>query len=346
MTYGRFGGPVGSASAVCGRLSRIPIWQGDRLCNVAETSLQDRFAGLSRLKLFLALSRTPHGLLDMCTPAFGALLWLGYFPSLHIIIIGLVTTFAGYTAVYALNDIVDYKVDKEKASKVDLSNSGSDLDGVFVRHPMAQGLLTFREGIWWAMSWTILALIGALILNPVCVLIFAGGCALEAIYCLLWRVSPFRTFVSGAVKTSGAVAAVFAVDPDPSGMYLLCLFLMLFFWEIGGQNIPNDWSDAGEDRRLNAKTIPIQWGLKAASGIILGSIILTLSMSAIIFYFSRTAYAITFIILPLTAGCYLLLLPALKLSKSHERSHAMMLFNKASYYPLVMLLIVLIKILF
>ena len=68
------------------------------------------------------------------------------------------------------------------------------------------------------MSWTILALIGAFILNPVCVLIFAGGCALEAIYCLLWRVSPFRTFVSGAVKTSGAVAAVFAVDPDPSGM--------------------------------------------------------------------------------------------------------------------------------
>jgi len=313
---------------------------------VAETSLKDHFTGFSRLKLFLALSRTPHGLLDMCTPALSALLWLGHFPSPYVVIIGLVTTFAGYTAVYALNDIVDYQVDKEKAAKVGLSNSGSDLDGVFVRHPMAQGLLSFKEGLCWAMAWTILALIGAFILNPVCVLIFAGGYALEAIYCLLWRVSPLRTFVSGAVKTSGAVAAVFAVDPDPSGIYLLSLFLMLFFWEIGGQNIPNDWSDAPEDRRLNAKTIPIQWGLKAANGIILGAIILTLGMSAVIFYFSRTAYAITFIVLPLAAGCYLLLLPALKLSKSRERCHAMVLFNKASYYPLVMLLIVLIKIMF
>jgi 4-hydroxybenzoate polyprenyltransferase len=79
---------------------------------VPETSLQDHFTGLSRLKLFLALSRTPHGLLDMCTPAFGALLWLGHFPSPFIVIIGLATTFAGYTAVYALNDIVDYKVFK------------------------------------------------------------------------------------------------------------------------------------------------------------------------------------------------------------------------------------------
>jgi 4-hydroxybenzoate polyprenyltransferase len=79
---------------------------------VSDTSLPDQFTGVSRLKLFLALSRTPHGLLDMCTPAFGALLWLGHFPSFSVVVIGLVTTFAGYTAVYALNDIVDYKVDK------------------------------------------------------------------------------------------------------------------------------------------------------------------------------------------------------------------------------------------
>jgi 4-hydroxybenzoate polyprenyltransferase len=313
---------------------------------VPERSLQDHFTGFSRLKLFLALSRTPHGLLDMCTPAFGALLWLGHFPAPYIVIIGLATTFAGYTAVYALNDIVDYEVDKEKTTKVGLANPGSDLDSVFVRHPMAQGFLTFKEGLCWAMSWALLALIGAFILNPVCVLIFVGGCAFEAIYCLLWRVSPFRTFVSGAVKTSGAVAAVFAVDANPSGMYLLSLFLMLFFWEIGGQNIPNDWSDAAEDRRLNAKTIPIQWGLQVANGIILGSIILTLAMSAIVFYFSRIDYALPFIVLSLAAGCYLLLLPALKLSKTRERSQTMALFNKASYYPLALLLVVLINFLF
>jgi 4-hydroxybenzoate polyprenyltransferase len=51
-----------------------------------------------------------------------------------------------------------------------------------------------------------------------------------------------------------------------------------------------------------------------------------------------------FMILTLAAGCYLLLLPALKLFKTRERSQAMLLFNKASYYPLALLLIVLVKI--
>jgi len=284
--------------------------------------------------------------LDMCTPAFGALLWLGQFPSFFIVITGIFTTFAGYTAVYALNDVVDYKVDKEKAAQGGLSSSGSDLDGVLIRHPMAQGFLTFRQGVIWSAAWSLLALIGALILNPVCVLIFVGGCALETIYCLLWRVSPFRTFVSGAVKTSGAIAAVFAVDPNPSGIYLIFLFLLLFFWEIGGQNIPNDWSDYDEDRQMDAKTIPIRWGLPIANRIILVTICLTLGMGAIVFYFSRVSYGFIFVVLSLAVGGYLLLLPALKLNKSRRRSDAMALFNKASYYPLALLMIVLVKILF
>jgi 4-hydroxybenzoate polyprenyltransferase len=311
---------------------------------VPATSLQNHFSGFARLKLFLALSRTPHGLLDMCTPAFGALLWLGHFPSIGVIIIGLITTFAGYTSVYALNDVVDYKVDKEKAATVGLPNSDSDLDGVLVRHPMARGLLSLKEGLLWALAWALLALIGAFILNPVCVLIFVGGCVLEVIYCLLWRVSPFRAFVSGAVKTSGAIAAIFAVDPNPSGAYLVCLFLMLFLWEIGGQNIPNDWSDAAEDQQMDAKTIPIRWGPAVANGIILATLILTLGLSALVFNFARIADGIVFIILSLAAGSYLLLLPALTLSRTRERSDAMALFNKASYYPLVLLVIVLIKI--
>lgn len=310
---------------------------------LSETTLNDRFTGLGRLKLFFALSRTPHGLLDMCTPAFGALLWLGHLPSLSVIIIGLITTFAGYTAVYALNDVVDYKVDKEKAARGALARTGGDLDAVLVRHPMARGFLTFKEGLLWSLAWSMLALVGAWILNPVCVLIFAGGCALETIYCLLWRISPFRTFVSGAVKTSGAVAAVFAVDPHPSGMYLTALFLLLFFWEIGGQNVPNDWSDYDEDRQMNAKTIPIRWGLSIANRIILTTIVLALGMSAVIFYFSRVDYEWIFVVLSLAAGGYLLLMPALQLNSTRQGVQAMALFNKASYYPPVLLVIVLGK---
>ncbi len=310
---------------------------------MSESSIQNPFSGLSRLKLFWALSRTPHGLLDMCTPAFGALLWLGYFPSLSVISIGLITTFAGYTAVYALNDVIDYRVDKEKVAEVGLSDAGSDLDSIGVRHPMAQGLLSFKEGLLWAVAWGLLALIGAYILNPVCVLIFAGGCALEIIYCTLWRVSPFRTFVSGAVKTSGAIAAVFAVDPEPAPMFVVLLFLLLFFWEIGGQNIPNDWSDMEEDRLMRAKTIPVQWGMKAANAIIMATIILTLCMIVVIFYFSRARYGFLYMLVSFIITTYLLLLPALKLNKTRDKAQAMVLFNHASYFPLALLVVVVIK---
>jgi 4-hydroxybenzoate polyprenyltransferase len=281
----------------------------------------------------------------MCTPAFGALLWLGYFPSPTIIVIGLITTFAGYTAVYALNDLIDYRVDKEKVAEVGLSDAGSDLDSVGVRHPMAQGLLSFKEGLMWATAWGLVALVGAYLLNPVCVMIFVGGCALEAIYCTLWRISPFRTFVSGAVKTTGAIAAVFAVDPKPSPMFVLMLFLLLFFWEIGGQNIPNDWSDLDEDRRMRAKTIPVQWGVKAANATVMATIILALCMNVVIFYFSRARYGFVYLLVSLIITMYLLLLPALKLNKTRDKTQAMVLFNRASYFPLALLVVVVVKLL-
>ena len=77
-------------------------------------SVQNQFTGLARLKLYLALSRTPHVLLDMAAPALGALLWLGTFPSTEVTLIGLLTAFAGYTAVYGLNDVMDHRVDKRQ----------------------------------------------------------------------------------------------------------------------------------------------------------------------------------------------------------------------------------------
>jgi 4-hydroxybenzoate polyprenyltransferase len=280
----------------------------------------------------------------MCTPAFGALLWLGDFPPLQIIVVGLITTFAGYTAVYALNDVVDYRADKEKVAQGGIASPGSDLDGLLARHPMAQGLLSLKEGLFWAMAWALLALVGAYILNPVCVLIFLGGCALETTYCLLWRVSPLRALVSGIVKTSGAVAAVFAVDPNPALIYLVLLFLLLFFWEIGGQNIPNDWTDLDADRRLDAKTIPIRWGLAIASGIIMVTIVLALGLSGLLFYFSQIRSDHFFLTLALVVGGYLLLWPAISLHQTRTPSQAMVLFNKASYYPAVMLLVVVLQI--
>ena len=131
------------------------------------SSIAKQQNGISRVKLFLALSRTTHGLLDMATPAFAALLWLGAMPPLDIVLLGLLTTFAGYTAVYALNDVIDYRQDKEKIEKSILLER-NDLDAVWVRHPMAQDLLSFRAGLIWAIGWSAVAAVGAFLLNPIC----------------------------------------------------------------------------------------------------------------------------------------------------------------------------------
>ena len=281
----------------------------------------------------------------MCTPAFAALLWLGALPTAPFVLLGLITTFAGYTAVYALNDVVDYRVDREKAAAGGLASAGCDLDGVIVRHPMAQGLLSFREGLAWALFWSAVAVLGAFMLNPVCVIIFAGGCILEAVYCRLWRVSPYRTLVSGAVKTSGALAAVFAADPHPSFLFLTALFLTLFLWEIGGQNIPNDLTDLDEDRRMQARTLPICFGLGRAVLIAGACLAAAMVLTAVLFLISPLSNRPVFALLALAAACYLLIGPIMRLVRNKDRDAAMELFNRASYYPPAMLLIVLLGVL-
>lgn len=118
-------------------------------------------SALNQLRLFFALSRTPHGVLDIATPAVAALLWYGAFPPLRIILLGLITAFAGYTAVYALNDLVDYRVDKKKLERGGFRDTKNYLDAVLIRHPVACGLLTFKEALLWITGWALLALIGA-----------------------------------------------------------------------------------------------------------------------------------------------------------------------------------------
>ncbi|MFH2220497.1 MAG: UbiA family prenyltransferase [Pseudomonadota bacterium] len=301
------------------------------------------YTGLSRLNLFWALSRTPHGLLDMATPALGALLWLGRFPAFEVIVLGLLTAFAGYTAAYALNDVIDYRVDREKIRLYGDLDTACDLDAVMVRHPMAQGCLSFHEGVLWTAAWSTVAILGAYILNPVCVVIFVTGCILEAVYCLLLKVTHLRTLVSGGVKTAGAIAGVFAVDPNPSPVFLLILFFWLFSWEIGGQNVPNDLTDIEEDRRLCARTVPVRLGTAGASAIILGSLIVSAMLSLVVFHFSPIAFAFPFMVACAATGLCFFVLPAALLYTTGQPRYAMALFNMASYYPPAILVIVAVK---
>jgi len=301
--------------------------------------LQDetRWKGLRRLKLFFALSRTPHGLLDMATPGLAALLWLGGFPDSGTIAVGMMTVFAGYTAVYALNDVVDSRPDGEKVQRGGFRDSGNYLDAAILRHPLAHGMLSFKEALLWVLLWGLFAVLGAYLLNPLCVLIFSAGCTLEVIYCLMWKVSPLRVLVSGAVKTCGPIAAIFAVDPTPSSGMLATVFLWLFFWEMGGQNIPNDWAEIDEDRLFKARTVLVTYGPFVAAAMVLGCLSLAATMGFLVFW-QRLGLAPA--LSALFAGVFLLLPPAVNLFRKRSRSCALVVFNRASYYPLSLLSVV------
>ncbi|GBC59742.1 ubiquinone biosynthesis protein UbiA [Desulfonema ishimotonii] len=312
------------------------------------TSDAIRLTGFSRLKFFWALSRTPHALLDMTTPAFAACLWLGSFPPISVILLGLLTVFAGYTAVYALNDVVDFRVDRERIQQDTFQAkvcTADDLDAALTRHPMACGCLSFKQGLTWAISWGAVAFLGAYLLNPVCAAIFMAGCVLEAVYCRLFRVSPFRAFINGIVKTLGALAAVFAVDPNPSWVYLATLFMTIFMWELGGQNIPNDCSDIEEDQRLKAQTIPVRFGAETAGFAVVATLTGAVLLTPVLFSLSQARFGAFYYMTIAVAGVWLLLMPAFRFYRTKAFDHAMALFNRASYYPALLFTVVILRLL-
>jgi len=257
-----------------------------------------------------------------------------------IILLGVIAAFAGYTAVYALNDLVDYKTDRQKILQSGPDRQGNYLDAAFVRHPLAQGLLSLPQAMAWAGGWATLSLVTAYLLNPICALVLISGCMLEIIYCLLLRVSQLRTLVSGVVKTLGGLAAVYAVDPAPDPAGLLLLFLWLFLWEIGGQNVPADWHDIEEDTALGARTIPVYYGPRGASLIVLATLSLSLVVGSWFMWQTALNHSPFLLLAALGIGGYLLLLPGWRLFVTQNRNEATSLFNLASYYPFSQLLIV------
>jgi 4-hydroxybenzoate polyprenyltransferase len=298
---------------------------------------------ITRLNLFLALSRTPHLLLDLATPGLAALLCLGSFPAPDVLLLGLITAFAGYTAVYALNDIIDYRVDRETVSLQQAPASKKDLDSIFVRHPLAQGLLTYRAAWFWTIGWASLATVGAFILNPVCLVIFLIASLLEVVYCHLLKITCLRSVVSGIVKTSGPLAAAFAVNPSPPPSFLIILFVWLFFWEIGGQNVPNDLSDWESDRNIQARTIPVQFGKKRSVLLIRASLVIAVIMSLAIFWTPLKPPGYLYLPGALLAGCYFLLYPCNALFRGEPSEESFQLFNRASYYPLSILFVIILS---
>lgn len=121
---------------------------------------------------------------------------------------------------------------------------------------------------------------------------------------------------------------------------MICLFLWLFFWEIGGQNVPNDWSDLKEDSNLQAETVPMRFGTDGMLQIILCSLALAIALSLLLYWVTPADLSPIYLVGALLCGVSLLLVPAYELYKGRSARQASALFNRASYYPLAMLAVV------
>jgi 4-hydroxybenzoate polyprenyltransferase len=286
-----------------------------------------------QLKLFLALSRTPHLLIDLATPMAVALLCIGRFPPISTIIIGLITVFAGYACIYALNDVTDYELDRKRMGELPREQACFDLDCIFVRHPLAQGFITFAGGMMWTALWGFIALVGAALLNPVCAVIFIVGAILEVIYCKFYGYSQWKILIAATVKNLGGLAAIYAVNPEPTLEFIVIVFIWIALWEVGGQNIPNDLVDMGEDRRLGGKTVPVVYGPNLSVIIILITLIASFVLGLGLVFLSPLAFKGVYLVGAIISGFLFLLLPLKRFLAERDTSKAINLFNQASLYP-------------
>ena len=291
------------------------------------------------MRTYLALSRSTHGVIDIAMPGFAALLWLGRFPAWDVLIVALITALAGYTAIYALNDLVGVKVDREKFAESG-PNEGYGVEASDLRYPIARGKLGFGKGLAWFTLWYLIALAGAWWLNPWLLVIVIAAPILETVYCLLFKVTWWRVLVSGVVKSLGAIAAVLVVVPEPPLPMLGLMVAWLMAWEIGGQNVPADWNDVEEDRRVGARTIPLVFGPRVAGTAVLIALIATVGLSFGLAIMSPLALGWPWHLGVLVIGVFLLLLPGFQLFRSHQGRRAARLFDRASLYPLALLALV------
>lgn len=291
------------------------------------------------MRRFLALSRTTHGILDVALPGFAALLWLGSFPTWPVLVLSLATAVAGYTAIYALNDLVGVKTDQEKFARAGI-NRGYSVEASDLRYPLAQKLLSMRSALAWFTFWYALALVGAYLLNPPIVFIVLAAAVLEVTYCMLLKLTYWRTLVSGLVKSCGPIAAVFVVQPDPSLPLLMVMLAWIMLWEIGGQNIPADWNDIEEDRGVGAQTIPLAIGARGAGRLVLITLTMAVIASLFLPLMSPRPLGLPYLLVSALAGLFLLLWPAWRLHRSGNSRQAARLFDYASYYPLAQLALI------
>jgi 4-hydroxybenzoate polyprenyltransferase len=291
---------------------------------------------MGTLRGLFGLSRSVQATLSVAQPFAVALVALHGFPSLDRLIIGISAAWAGFLAVFALNDLLDVEVDRARFSHL-RQYEAFDIDSALVRHPLAQRQIGVRLSVLWIGILAAYALVAAYLLNPPAAGLFLAAALLELLYCKLARVTPWKTMVSGAMVGVGALAGWVAMTGEVRPLEMSLLFLWMAAWEIGGRNIVNDFADVEEDEQLGIRTVPVVYGPRVAA--LMTSLFLGLTLLASLALQPASQLSTLYLAGAALVGGYLLIWPAIGLLRAPVPRNARSLFNRASLYPPAMLIV-------
>ncbi len=270
------------------------------------------------------------GILSLGEPALGALLALGVIPSARVVLLGLLASTAGYLCVYALNDLLDVRSDREEirisqAHPQDWDPEVPHVDILTLRHPVAAGALPLWAGITWVAALGVVGLVAAYLLRPLCAVLFIACALLQVVYCSLRRRTWLKVIPAGVMVSVGGLAGWFAVGR--AGWAAVAFFFLLLFWEIFGRNLSNDLADVEHDRALGITTLAATRGpATAIAAIVAGAIAMPVVALLQAGPWQNRVILAAVAIVTMTA-------PALLLKRQPGKGQAQRYFNRASLFP-------------
>lgn len=290
----------------------------------------ERALKTSYFSLFFDLSRSYQSLLSLSQPLLGAIIALKGFPGPRVFILGLIAATAGYLAVFALNDVLDHKVDSQSIKSGKAERDKHDIGVTVFKHPLARGDLSLAASLMWVIGMGSVSSVTAYLLNPLCLWLFLGCVALEIAYCSMRSISWLKTVPTGAMVGMGGLAGWAAVAPLTRESFYF--FLFLAFWEIAGRNLANDLADADSDRKVGLKTVATVFGNRVSSIAILIGAIITVALTLTL-PISPLAIAVELVV-----GIWSMGAPAVSLARSPSGLQASSYFNRASLFPMLVLI--------
>jgi len=281
-----------------------------------------------------ASSRPLQATISIAQPLFAAFLAVGGIPSLRLIILLLIGSVAGMYSVFALNDLLDAPLDK-RSMRLNKKN-GWDIDSVVMRHPLSIGVVSQPQQVAWIAFTGLVAASILLYLSPLALAFYFFAILLEAAYCKMAQVSAIKALIAGLLVATGAAIGWFAAGGNWNLGIFLPLGFVFFAWEIGGRNIPNDFSDVLQDKKLGIKTVPAVYGAVFASRLIF--LFALLAVAANIVLGLAALLGTAYLLISTLIGVILLILPACALAKNPTPKQALRYFNKASLFPVFLFL--------